>query len=403
MNDMLGIVELTDPQQLMDMHGMNSYRLFHQATLDRLKGWVRPRDKWHITDTDQFCVILRDIKSDGELELAMAKLRRLFQSPHYHLGKAINLEVTAGFAPVPTTEDDDELLQAERQAGMALRQARKSARSYDVYSPQTTGCADQERRLLESLELALQRGEFQLYFQPKVHAAYHSLLGAEALIRWHTRDKQVLTPDEFIGVAEANEVIRPITWWVVKAAVARLARWPEQLSLSVNIPPPLLLDEEILSVVSDALAIHCVEPSRLCLEVTESVMVENPAVVLNQLAKLQATGVRIALDDFGTGYCSLSYFRDLPVDEIKIDKSFVLNMIASEKDYAIVKAVIDLAHNFSMKVVAEGVETNAIAKALASLGCDVLQGYVFDRPLPSEEFSAQYGLQSGNARPSSHN
>jgi EAL domain-containing protein (putative c-di-GMP-specific phosphodiesterase class I) len=156
-------------------------------------------------------------------------------------------------------------------------------------------------------------------------------------------------------------------------------------------------------VVSDALAIHCVEPSRLCLEVTESVMVENPAVVLNQLAKLQATGVRIALDDFGTGYCSLSYFRDLPVDEIKIDKSFVLNMVASEKDYAIVKAVIDLAHNFSMKVVAEGVETNEIASELAKLGCDVLQGYVFDRPLPSDEFSAQYGLQAGSGRPSSHN
>ena len=400
---MLGIVELNDTQQLMDMHGMTSYRLFREATLERLKGWVRPCDEWHITEADQFCVILKNIKSDGELELAMAKLRRLFQSPHYHLGRAINLEVTAGFAPVSETEDENELLQVERQAGMALRQARKSARSYDVYSPQTAGCADRERKLLERLETALQRGEFQLYFQPKVHAAYHSLLGAEALIRWHTRDKQVLTPDEFIGVAEANAVIRPLTWWVIKAAVARLARWPEQVSLSVNIPPPLLLDDEILSVVSDALAIHVVSPERLCLEVTESVMVENPGVVLDQLGKLRATGVQISLDDFGTGYCSLAYFRDLPVDEIKIDKSFVLNMLESENDYAIVKAVIDLAHNFSMKVVAEGVESNAIASELGKLGCDILQGYVFDKPLPSDEFSTQYGLQARAGNHRSHN
>jgi EAL domain-containing protein (putative c-di-GMP-specific phosphodiesterase class I) len=135
-----------------------------------------------------------------------------------------------------------------------------------------------------------------------------------------------------------------------------------------------------------------VAPARLNLEVTESIMVDNQNVMLTQLARLRDIGVKISIDDFGTGFSSLAYFRDLPVDEIKIDKSFVMHMLESEKDHAIVKAVIDLAHNFSLKVVAEGVESMEIAERLADLRCDILQGYVFDKPLPVEEFERQYRL-----------
>jgi len=145
-------------------------------------------------------------------------------------------------------------------------------------------------------------------------------------------------------------------------------------------------------VVQDALAIHGVAPARLNLEVTESIMVDNQNVMLTQLARLRDIGVKISIDDFGTGFSSLAYFRDLPVDEIKIDKSFVMHMLESEKDHAIVKAVIDLAHNFSLKVVAEGVESMEIAERLADMRCDILQGYVFDKPLPVEEFERQYRL-----------
>jgi EAL domain-containing protein (putative c-di-GMP-specific phosphodiesterase class I) len=277
---------------------------------------------------------------------------------------------------------------------MALRQARRSARLFDIYTPSCEQTANEERELVQALEGALERGEFHLYFQPKVHAGYRSLLGAEALMRWHTRNRQVMTPDHFIAAAERNEVIKPMSWWAIKAAVARLARWPEQLSMSVNITPPLLMDHDILSVISDSLAIHDVASSRLCLEVTESVMVDSPEIVMSQLNKLREIGVKISLDDFGTGFCSLAYLSDLPVDEIKIDKSFVMRMLDSDKDHAIVKAVIDLAHNFSLRVVAEGVENVQIADRLADLGCDVLQGYVFDRPLTAEDFDRSYGINA---------
>ncbi|MGB1142716.1 MAG: EAL domain-containing protein, partial [Halioglobus sp.] len=187
--------------------------------------------------------------------------------------------------------------------------------------------------------------------------------------------------------------IKPLSWWVIKSAVARLARWPEDLHIAVNISPVLLLDDQILSVARDAIDIHGVAPSRLTLEVTEKVMVDQQDAMLPQLATLREMGFRIALDDFGTGFSSLSYFRDLPVDEIKIDQSFVMRMIQSEKDMAIVKAVIDLAHNLSMKVVAEGVDSHEIADRLIAMKCDILQGYAYDAPLPIEEFELGYRVR----------
>jgi EAL domain-containing protein (putative c-di-GMP-specific phosphodiesterase class I) len=211
-------------------------------------------------------------------------------------------------------------------------------------------------------------------------------------MRWHSKEEGVIHPDRFIDLAERNEIIKPMTWWAIKSAVNRLARWPEQLSIAVNICPSLLLENDILSVVADSLELFGVKAARLNLEVTEKIMIDNQELMLAQLARLQAMGVKISIDDFGTGFSSLAYFRDLPVDEIKIDQSFVRRMLESEKDYAIVKAVIDLAHNFSLKVVAEGVETIEIADRLAKMRCDILQGYVFDRPLPVEQFESEYRL-----------
>jgi EAL domain-containing protein (putative c-di-GMP-specific phosphodiesterase class I) len=387
-HNVLGLVELADADDAVGFQGTAYSSVLRDVFHDRLKTWVRPKDQWRLLNNNRVCVILKDIGSQGELELAAAKLGRIFQEPHYHRGRSIPLSVTVGFAELDNPDSGMKL--AMEQAGLALKQARKSSQLFDVYSPQCALDSDSEQQLVERLETALERGELQLYYQPKVHAGYQSLIGAEALMRWHTPDGEVIMPDRFIEVAERHEIIRPITRWAIKSAIARLARWPKQLSIAVNISPALLLSDEIRSVVQDALEIHGVEPARLNLEVTESIMVDNQDIMLSQLAQLREIGVKISLDDFGTGFSSLSYFRDLPVDEIKIDQSFVMRMLESEKDHAIVKAVIDLAHNFSLKVVAEGVETLEIANRLADLRCDVLQGYVFDRPLPVEEFERQY-------------
>lgn len=390
-HNVVGLVELADAEDLMDRYGKLGFGDLQRAFQQRLKDWVRTRDRWEKVEENSYCVVLRGITTRSELELAAAKLERLFAEPHYQFGNPVELNIKAGFTQVDDPEKDMEL--ALRQAKKALRKARKTSRLFDVYTPEEVTRADAERELLKHLENAVGAGELRLYYQPKIHTMYHTLAGAEALMRWHTRDNRIIPPGEFIEVAESNEVIRPMTFWAIKNAVARLARWPEELSIAVNIAPQLLLDDQILTVVADALDIYEVMPGRLVLEVTERVMVDEQDMMLEQLARLRNTGVKISLDDFGTGFSSLSYFRDLPVDEIKIDRCFVQNMLECGKDHAIVKAVIDLAHNFSMRVVAEGVEDGAIAERLKELGCDILQGFFFDRPLEVDTFEASYGIQ----------
>lgn len=395
--DMIGLVELADAEGLLDRHGTASFSDLQGVFHRRLEGWVRARDEWQILEDNRFCVVLKDVSSRGELELATAKLERLFKEPHYQFGRPVKLEIAAGFTRVKQAEDSRE--RALREAGSALQQAKKSSRLYDLYTPQKRYSADQERKLVKELEQAIKLGEMQLYYQPKVHARFHSLLGAEALIRWHRADNRVIGPHKFIDAAERSDVIEPLTWWTIKSAIARLARWPGELGIAVNVAPTLLLDEKILAVVCDALDIYQIDPQRLTLEVTERIMVDNHQIMMKQLGRLRDAGVKISLDDFGTGFSSLSYFRDLPVDEIKIDMGFVIRMLESEKDHAIVKAVIDLAHNFSLRVVAEGVESREIAARLSDLGCDVLQGYFFDKALSAEAFQANYGIASGSSQP----
>jgi EAL domain-containing protein (putative c-di-GMP-specific phosphodiesterase class I) len=388
--NILGLVELACDES---DDGGNQYlnSVLHDVFCDRLNGWVRSKDEWNFLKNNRACVILKDIGSRGELELAAAKLDRVFKEPHYYLGKPVPLMVSAGFTEFNASNTPLET--AMQQASIALVQAKQSDTLFKVYSPQKAKSIQDEHKLLEKMHTALERGEYHLYYQPKVHAGYRTLLGAEALIRWHSEDEGVVMPDQFIDLAEKNDIIKPITWWAIKSAVNTLARWPVELSIAVNVCPSLLLDDEILSVVADALDLYGVKPSRLNLEVTEKIMIDNQDLMLAQLARLQDIGVRISIDDFGTGFSSLAYFRDLPVNEIKIDQSFVKHMLVSKKDYAIVKAVIDLAHNFKLKVVAEGVESMDIAERLAEMRCDVLQGYVFDKPLPLEEFETLYRIR----------
>lgn len=384
----LGLVELADYEHLVDQYGATSAEYLREEFFERLKSWVRPADQTRTLKDQRFLVVLKNIDSSTSLELATTKLDRLFEHPHELLGEFISLNIHAGFTLIE--EDSTDIKEALKQARAALRQSRKTETLYQIFCPEKQQRQDNERKLVKALEAAVELGEFRLYYQPKLHAGYGNIVGAEALIRWHTLDQKIVMPNHFIPIAERHPVIKPMTWWVIKSAVARLSKWPESLSVAVNISPVLLLEDKVVDVVQDALDIYGVNPSRLTLEVTESIFIDNQQLVHKQLSILRNLGVRISIDDFGTGYSSLSYFRDLPADELKIDQCFVEQMMQSPKDQAIVKAIIDLAHNFSLRVVAEGVETKEVAERLAKLGCDHLQGFVFDKPLPVEDFEKRY-------------
>lgn len=384
----VGIIEIADYEGLAALHGPASAQLLLDEFHQRLKAWVRPIDQSKILKDRRFLVSLSGVADDAQLQLATAKLERLFSRPCDLMGIHSPIGYHAGFCLHKGDEQDSE--KTLLHCRIALRQARKAALPMQVFQQEFQANLDDESRLVGALEQALERGEFRLYYQPKIHTGYRTVLGAEALLRWHSPDKNVIMPGQFIDVAERHSVIRPLTWWVLKSAVARLKKWPEAMGISVNVPPCLLLDNEIVTVLSDALAIYDVTPERLTLEITESLMVSDYDQLMLRLNKLHELGVRISIDDFGTGYSSLAQFRNLPADELKIDKGFVMAMQSSDKDLTIVKAVIGLARNFGMRIVAEGVEDEATATALSELGADQLQGFFFDKALPVEDFEKRY-------------
>ena len=388
-HSILGLVELTNAGA-GDTDSKTTNRILHDAFGHRLNGWVKTSDQWSFLNDNRACVILRDIDSADELEIAVAKLDSIFKEPHYHLGQALPLMVAAGFTEFNDRNSD--LALALQQAGIALDQAKQSDHLFQLFSTQNATPLPKESELLAQMHTALQQDNFQLLYQPKVDASSHTLIGAEALVYWQHSERGIIPPDQFIDVAARHEIIKPLTWWAIRSAVSRLAQWPEQLSIAVNICPALLLDDDLLSEVKAALILFDVKPSRLHLEVAESITVEQQALMLSQLAGLHSIGVTISIDKFGAGISSLAFLRDLAVDELKIDQCFVERILVSSQDDAIVKSIIGLAHSLSLKAVAEGVKSIAIADRLTQLRCDILQGSVFDKPLPVKEFELEYRI-----------
>lgn len=382
------LVELADQDALRAAVGHESFKLLSEEFRERIAQWVRNADRSRALDGNRVLIAFQGVRSRAQVELAAAKLRRLLETPLDVVGEEVDVEVNVGFVlPDETRIDAREGL---RRAEIALSDARRDGRPFAIFEPGAVNTRSSTWKLVRELEHAVQLGEFVAWYQPKIHAGFRTLVGAEALLRWHRSDGKVVPPAVFIDVAERHRVIEPITWFMLKAAIARCASWPGETTVAVNVPPNLLLDGKLGVVIDDALQIHGLAPARLTVEVTEGIMVDDTDAMFEQLRALRRRGVRVAIDDFGTGYSSLAYFRELPADELKIDRCFVMNMRESRKDEAIVKAVISLAHGFGMRVVAEGVETEAIADALAALGCDVLQGYWIDKPLQVADFESSY-------------
>lgn len=382
------LVELANRTQLLDKLGPRLEKQISEEFNRRLQQWLRPQDRGSLILSDRFCVIMHDLKGVGQIRLAAMQLENIFHEPIELLGQQHLLFVHAGFAIIDDNSDcEDTVLQ---QAASALATARQQQTIYSIYDASVALDQHKTPDLIHGLERALNQGEFNLYYQPKVHPTHQTIVGAEALIRWYKPDGSIVTPGAFMPIAESHAIIKPITWWVIKAAIARAKTWQNTIGVSVNIPPNLLLDAELNRVITDTLDIHDFAPNRLTLEVTESVMVSDQEHMFRQLTAFRDLGIRISIDDFGTGYSSFIYFRDLPADELKLDRTFVMAMEHSPKDKAIVKSVIELAHNFGLRVVAEGVETQTTADALSALKCDTLQGFHFDEPLTAQEFEQRY-------------
>jgi EAL domain-containing protein (putative c-di-GMP-specific phosphodiesterase class I) len=244
---------------------------------------------------------------------------------------------------------------------------------------------------MTDLRHAGERNELTLYYQPKIDVRTQRLAGAEALIRWRHPRNGLVMPDTFIADAEKTGVIKPLSDWVLNEAVRQCAEWNAAgmpLTLAINMSARVIQDQQLPTRVAAVLAEHGVRAEQLDIEITETAIMSDPQRAAQVMMALDAMGVRLSIDDFGTGYTSLNQLRRLPVDEVKIDRSFVMNMLRDANDAMIVRSIIDLAHNMNRTVVAEGVESKKILDALAELNCDVVQGYFFSKPLSVGDFQS---------------
>ena len=299
------------------------------------------------------------------------------------IGVSIGISVGPGDGSSP-----DKLL---RNADLALYRAKSDGRGTFRFFEPVMDLQMQTRRIMEQdLRKALPAGEFELHYQPVVNLASKEISGFEALIRWNHPSKGLISPADFIPLAEEIGFIVPMGEWVIRQACATAARWPDDLHVAVNISAIQFRSPGLMQVIVSALAASGLAPTRLEVEITESVLLHNKEATLAVLHQLRALGIRIAMDDFGTGYSSLTYLQSFPFDKIKIDRSFVKNITENSSSLNIVRAVAALANGMGMTATAEGVETAEQLHSIASEGCTEMQGFLFSRPLPAAEIERQF-------------
>ena len=363
--------------------------LKHVAT--RLKHVMRDADTLGRIGGDEFAIVLNPLTSMYDVNTVVEKIHKALLPPYSLDNLKVDVQASIGAALFPENGDDaDTLLQ---HADIAMYSAKQEKKDFVLYTEKLDQQNPRRLTLMSELRDAIKNGELTLRFQPIVSSTTRGIGEAEVLVRWQHKNHGIMTPDEFIPLAERTGLINPLTQWVIKNALRQQATWRKlglDIGISINISAQTLLDPEFAEQVTGLLAAYEVPPQRLVLEITESSIMFDQELALHILTRFTDMGVRIAIDDFGTGYSSLSYLKKLPVSQLKIDKSFVLDMLDNDNDAVIVNATIDLGHNLGLQVVAEGVENEETLKRLQQRGCDAMQGYHINYPLRGEDFPQWY-------------
>jgi diguanylate cyclase (GGDEF)-like protein len=349
----------------------------------RLGSVLRGSDTIARLGGDEFAVLLPTATVEDAREIA-DRLLQMLDEPFALGGLQLEIDASIGIALAPEHGSDADTLL--RRADVAMYVAKRSGSGHALYTAEQDQHSPMRLAMVAELRRAFDHNELFLYFQPKVSLSGGHITSAEALVRWQHPRHGLLGPDQFVPIAEQTGLIRPLARWVLEAALRQCNRWRQSgldLAVAVNLSMRNLHDAEIADMIRQLLTRWGIPPSRLVIEITESSLMADAARAMEVLGRLRAMGVGISIDDFGTGYSSLAYLKRLPVDELKIDKSFVAHMATDENDAAIVRSTIGLAHDLGLVVVAEGIEDQATWDMLTALGCDVAQGFFVSRPLPA--------------------
>jgi diguanylate cyclase (GGDEF)-like protein/PAS domain S-box-containing protein len=362
----------------------------------RIRGCIKPGDLIARLGGDEFAVIQTAIGSTAEVENFVARVYEAIRQPCQCLGHQLSTDASIGIALAP--RDGTELDQLIKHADLAMYAAKAGGRRIHRFFESAMDASAKARLTMEQdLRQALVDGSFEIHYQPLVDLRRDEVTGCEALLRWRHPERGMISPAEFIPVAEDTGLINELGDWVLRTACAEAATWPDHIRLAVNVSPVQLKCQTLALKIAGALAATGLKASRLELEITEAVLIRDDEAALAILHQLRAVGVRIALDDFGTGFSSLSYLKRFPFDKIKIDRCFVSDISETDGSSSIVQAVVNIAAALHMTTTAEGVETEAQRELLRRLGCNEMQGYLFSAPKPAAQVRPLFGIVHAKA------
>jgi diguanylate cyclase (GGDEF)-like protein/PAS domain S-box-containing protein len=371
---------------------------------NRIRSGVRKHDIVARLCGDEFTVILSEIKLRESISHLARRMIHLIQQPFYINGEELFIDAGIGISIYPDDgRDPDTLI---KNADMALHYAKEKERgSFQYFSSQMNQKLIHRIALEKHLRHALENNEFVLYYQPKYSLENEAIIGMEALIRWQHPEEGLISPAEFIPIAEESSVITALGVWCLKTACRQIKEWEKEglglYRVAVNLSSKQFQSRELLNTIKETLQETGLAPHFLELEITESTVMEDPGHTVTLLEDIRQLGVRIAIDDFGTGYSSLAYLKKFPVHILKIDQSFIADLTKDSDDAAIVESIISMARSLNLEVVAEGVETREQVEFLKQIRCQEAQGYYFSKPLPPEQFSEKLRENQKNTSVSS--
>ena len=381
------ILDLDNFKQVNDSlgHGVGDFLL--RETCTRLKGCLRNALLARL-GSDEFGIVLEDLSSEENAVKIAEQINMALTLPIFHEGHELFVSASIGITFFP--EDSKDPLVLMKNADLAMARAKeKGGNGCQVFHTKMDERITHFLTLESNLRRALDKEEFLVYYQPKLDMRTGKITGMEALVRWLLPDGTMVSPVDFIPIAEKNGLIVFLGEWVLKEATRQVKKWWDmgyKHPVAVNLSPRQFQEENLISLIKEALDESGFPPQGLELEITESVVMEKEENAIHVLTEISKLGVQFAMDDFGTGYSSLHYLKQFPLDKLKIDQSFVANTPSDEDDVAIITAIISMGKSLRMKVVAEGVEKYEQFVFLRDLGCDELQGYLFSRPVPAHEF-----------------
>jgi diguanylate cyclase (GGDEF)-like protein len=383
------LIDLDRFKEVNDTLGHDHGDALLEEVAARLRDAVRQGDTLARLGGDEFAVLLTGVPNRGAVVELAARLQDVINRPFALRGVVVALEASIGIALCPDHGRDVNVL--VQRADVAMYDAKRSRTRIETYAAERDPYSPERLRLLGELRGAIDEGQLVLHYQPKVALDRDQVIGVEALVRWDHPRRGLLPPSEFVPLAERTGMISHLTHWVLDTALAQCRAWRDSgvdLPVAVNLAAPNLVDAGLPDMVAGLLERWDVPGERLECEISEHTVMADPERALDVMERLRALGVRLSLDDYGTGRASLAYLKSLPLDEVKIDRSFVSGMASHADDAAIVRSTIELARNLGLGVVAEGVESEAILRDLADLSCDIAQGFFLSRPLPARELDA---------------